>query len=122
MNLIPNYPKKDGDRYLYVRMPIKVTETVIKKYKQHYGVDSVELHTLPKGDKPPVVTSFIIGHWITVNVTHDGFAILPFPIQYEDEAILKKVCDSSNRFCGFSKEESLKIIHQSMLNYATPKK
>ena len=89
---IPNYPKIEGDRKLYVRYPVLLT--------------SADLHKFPIHVKP--------GKWVAANVLPGGYEHLVAPCQFDTFDECKKACDATNKLHGFTKVEMADIVEQSM--------
>lgn len=94
-NTLRNYPKKDGDRKLFVRWPVQVTEADVKAKK-----------FIGKAVQP--------GHWVAVNVLKDGYKHLPAAVPYNTEAECQKACDLSNELHGFTRDEAEHVVSLSM--------
>jgi hypothetical protein len=101
MQTIPNYPIIDGHRKHYVRTPVKLDETILKRY-QELGVD--------------YITRADLGNFIAVNVLENGYKPVPTPVVFPTEARCQKSCDIHNDFHGWSKADVYQIIYASMGN------
>ncbi len=91
---IPNYPKKDGDRLRYVRYPVQVNEAYNAKSPLQIPLDK----------------------WVAVDVLQEGYRPLLSPNPFESFEKCKKACDVSNRVVGFTEEECINVVAQSMAN------
>jgi hypothetical protein len=92
------YPKIDGHRKIYVRVPVQVTAKHLLTQRYH-NIPAVPL---------------IKGKWMAVNVMPKGYSCLISPMLFEDEADCQKACDSSNRLHGFTPEDVVRIVSKSM--------
>lgn len=85
--LFNEYPRKEGDRYRYVRYPVE---------KEN-------------------------GKWVAVNVClPTGYNHLPCPYEHDSEKTCQHACDIDNKIVGYTEEEVIAIIGESMANATRP--
>jgi hypothetical protein len=94
----PTYPKKDGDRYVFVRYPVQINRLHIEQQK--------------KNNFPLV--PFEEGKWMAVNVLLIGYGYLVAPVLFDDEATCQRACDRDNKFMDFTPEDVKQIVAESM--------
>lgn len=94
MSSIENYPKKDGNRDIYVRYPVQVTE-------EYNEISPLQIEE---------------GKWVAVNVLEEGYQPLLSPNPFETFEQCEKACRISNKFWGFTDDEVIAIVDASMNN------
>lgn len=92
-----DYPKRDGDRKLYVMTPVLITPENIKKA-------TAEMRMTPKLDT-----------WFPVEILLPrGYKFLPSGGSFDDFNDCKRACDQSNRINGFLAAESDTVFNRAL--------